>query len=211
MHQHSSGRYVCIICDTVEAHTKQYSEFWNDTVVVESTWLALLLSICSLGAEIDAQANGDSTAQLRAEQLRTLTTHALNKTDTAKPQPHLIETLILHSLSYLFKHQDVTLRTWQLFGVVLRLCYQTGYHRDPGRSHKLSLLECEMRRRVWMVVQELEIGMSCNAGMVNFVDPKICDTALSSNVTDSDLSQNTLSLQIRPREESTLVQIAICY
>lgn len=149
--------------------------------------------------------------QQHADQFRIVTAQILAKSDTTMPQSHLIEALILHVLSHLFKHQDVTLQSWQLFGNVVRLCHQAGYHRDSGSASQVTVLEREMRRRIWMVTQELEIGMSCNAGMANFINPSLSDAKLPANVVDDEIFSTTQSVQARPRDDCTLVQIAICY
>jgi hypothetical protein len=189
----------------------QYQAFWTGTEEGSVTWLALLMAICSVGAEIQGQGTGNSTIQQHADVFRYQTTRLVGNFGWSPRQPHLIEALTLHVLSYLLKHQDVTLQAWQLFGHAVRLCYQGGYHRDPGQTARHTPFQCEMRRRTWIVVQELEIGMSCNAGMVNFINPLISNARPPSNVSDDDLSSTTDSISARSREDLTLVQVQISY
>lgn len=175
------------------------------------TWLALLLAVCSVGAEVQGQGAGDVFGKQHAEQLRDSNTRLLAEVDSSAAQSYLVEAMTLHVLSYLFKHQDVTRQMWQLFGNIVRLCYQAGYHRDPAHTPGLTVLESEIRRRVWIVVQEIEIGLSCNAGFVNFINPLIADTDLPMNVDDDSISATSAPTQGKSREDLTLVQIQICY
>lgn len=135
----------------------QCKAFWSEPNAVQPAWFALLLAISSLGAETSGQTLNDSNVQSQAHLLRRLTEHALLLAEVTKPQPFLIEALFLHVVSLLYHHHDVSSLTWQLIGLTLRLCHQAGYHRDPSHNAKISRFDCEMRRRVWMVVCELEI------------------------------------------------------
>ncbi|KAF2236093.1 hypothetical protein EV356DRAFT_498937 [Viridothelium virens] len=189
---------------------QQYQNFWLNPREVQPAWLALLLVSSGLGAEISSQASNDTSTRARAELLGRLTAHALVRADATKPQPHLIEALILYAATLLFKHHDATSRTWQLCGLTVRLCYQAGYHRDPSRNPKFSAFDCEMRRRIWMVASELEISVSCCVGRVSSVNSRLCDAAPPANLLDTDFSP-AHSSPPRAKEECTPVQIEICF
>ncbi|KAI9659037.1 MAG: hypothetical protein M1821_001997 [Bathelium mastoideum] len=189
---------------------QQYREFWLNPYDIQPAWLALLLVSSAVGAEISSQISNDASIQARADQLNRLAVHCLVRADVAKPQPHLIEALILYATSLLFKHHDATPWICQVCGLIVRLCYQAGYHRDPSGNPKFSAFECEMRRRIWMVARELEISVSCCFGTVSSVISSLCDAAPPANLLDTDFSSQHCSPP-RPHEECTLVQIQICY
>ena len=122
----------------------------------------------------------------------------------------MIEALILYVTSLLFRYHDVTSRIWQICGLIIRLCYQAGYHRDPSQNPRFSAFDCEMRRRTWMVARELETSVSCCIGRIGSVDSRLCDTEPPANLLDTDFSPTHCSPP-RSAEECTLVQVEICF
>lgn len=188
----------------------KYQAFWANTEDPPIAWFAQLCAIGSLGAELSGQTHMDTTTVSRSEHLRRLTARALALADCTKPQSYLLEALLLHLTSVLFKHHDVTTQVWHLIGLAIRLCYQAGYHRDPGRNPNITPFECEMRRRVWMVACELDIWISYTLGTVIPIHHKLCDTAPPANLFDTDFSPD----QVPPSrlwEDYTLVQTEYFY
>ena len=138
--------------------------------------MALLFAVGSLGAEIGGQSRQDSSALGRAEDLRRMTAHGLVLADYAATQPYVIETLLLHVKALLFRLHDTTRRIWQLQGLVMRLCWLGGYHRDLGNNPAISPFDTEMRRRVWMLACEYDILTSHQVGMASLINRNMCDT-----------------------------------
>lgn len=175
-----------------------------------SAWLALLLAVGSLGAEVSGQPRNDQNDIRRAEDLRRLTAHTVVLADWTKAQRYIIETLLLHVKSLLLKHHDTTRPIWFLHGQVMRLCMQAGYHRDAAHNSSVSDLVCEMRRRVWMFACEYDLLCSYQLGMCSLIDWDISDTAPPRNYLDTDFSLHHMN-QPRSDDECTPIRFAMCY
>ncbi|RDW59939.1 hypothetical protein BP6252_13026 [Coleophoma cylindrospora] len=80
---------------------------------------------------------------------------------------------------------------WGSAGHLLRLAMQIGLHRDPKRFPKLSILEAEVRRRLWTTVLEINLQSSLDSGMPALISLKEFDTGLPSNIDDSDILESS--------------------
>ncbi len=127
---------------------EEYLRYWSNSCATDLGWLALLLSVGSTGAEILAQTCQDRLAAIEAEDLRRLTAHALVLAEWSKPRSFVIEAMLFLVKSSLFKDHDVTTSVWHLQGMIMRCCWNAGYHRDPSHNPKISAFDREMRRRV---------------------------------------------------------------
>lgn len=188
----------------------QYQTFWLNPQDVSPAWLALLLFTITLGAGIVSESLKDGSARAQAERLSRLGTHALVLAGPTRPQPFLVEALALYSVCRLFRLHNADFHTWQILGQTMRFCYQAGYHRDPSQNPRISDFDGDMRRRVWMVVCELEVSVSHVLGFFSWRDPRVCDTEVPSNLDDTDFSPHNMG-QARAPETCTLIQVAICY
>ena len=113
--------------------------------------------------------------------------------------------------SMLLSHHDTTRRIWVLLqGLVMRLCFQAGYHRDPGNNTAISSFDCEMRRRVWMFACEYDVLTSYQLGMTSLINHSTYDTAPPANLLDSDFSMDSMPSP-RPADEYTPILFEIRY
>ncbi|KAK3638723.1 hypothetical protein LTR56_006730 [Elasticomyces elasticus] len=188
----------------------EYQQFWQAPAVVSPAWLALLVSVASVGAELLASNQHDANMGPLAEDLRRMTTHALILAEYVKPQPHVIESLMHHIKSLLVKSGDVTSELYVLLGNVSRLCTQGGYHRDPSHNPNISPLCAEMRRRIWDAVCAYDIKMCYQLGLVSVVNLLTQDTAPSSNYTDEDLLCDPIPPP-RPLRDQTPMTWSVVY
>lgn len=154
-------------------------------------WFALLTAIASIGAEVLGQTRKDAAIQAQADLLRDLTVRSLKMTTAARPSAHVIEAMTIHALCLLFKHHDISIYIWQMFGWIVRSCYQQGYHRKPHENSKLSPFETEMRCRVWLLVQFLESHISSSVGMISCLKYDFFDAPLPRNLHDHDFDKET--------------------
>ncbi|KAK5698048.1 hypothetical protein LTR97_007008 [Elasticomyces elasticus] len=203
----SDGLRLILHAPTFQA---EYQQFWRAPGDVSPAWLALLISVASVGAEILASNQHDANMGQLAEDLRRLTTHALILAEYVKPQPHVIESLMHHIKSLLVKSGDVTSELYVLLGNVSRLCTQGGYHRDPSHNPNISSLCAEMRRRIWDAVCAYDIKMCYQLGLVSVVNLLTQDTAPSSNYTDEDLLCDPIPPP-RPLRDQTPMTWSVVY
>lgn len=164
----------------------------------------------SLGAEISGQQRSDLATLVQAEDLRRLSAHALVAADYTKPQPYILETMLLHLKCILLKDREVKARSWLFLGLITRMATRTGYHREPSHNPAITPLDAEMRRRVWMFVREYDIVMSYNHGLVSMIHKQNADTRSPGNFLDIDLTSG-LAVQPRFDSEYTPMLLAITY
>lgn len=89
---------------------------------------------------------------------------------------------------------DATVGNWILCGTVLRLALRMGYHREPSAFPNITVFEAEMRRRVWMILQALDVLQSIQMGIPRMIRDAECNTALPRNLRDADLDEGSESL-----------------
>ena len=194
----------------VPTFQEDYRQFWNNQNSVSPAWLACLFAVASLGAQITGQEQRDSSALVQAEELRRLTAHAIVLADYAKPQPYMLETLLLYIKCLLLKSHDTTDKIWLMLGLVTRLATRAGYHRDPRNNPAITPYEAQMRRRVWMFVCEYDVGMCYQLGLVSVINQQKYDTQSPANLFDSDFDRDHVPAS-RPISEYTPMLFEITY
>ena len=82
---------------------------------------------------------------------------------------------------------------WISAGSLLRTAMHVGLHRDPCRLPKMSVLQAEVRRRLWATVLELQLQSSIDSGGQPLISLKDYDCEPPSNVDDADLTSEEVS------------------
>lgn len=179
-----------------------YQLFWRDPGSVDTQWLAMLFAIASVGAEITSQVHGDGPASVAADQLRVSTAHAISLADCTKGKRWIIETLLIHARAHQLRKQETDRQVCLLAGFCARMTIMAGFHLDPSHNVALSPYVCEMRRRIWASVCELEVTTSYETGAFSAISGKKSDTQPPASLLDSDFSREVMP-QPRPREHFT--------
>ncbi len=95
-------------------------------------------------------------------------------------------------------------------GVIIRLAFRMGYHRDPSRLPGVSVFDGEMRRRVWVNIVQIESLMSFQLGFPSMIPMDFCDTADPLNLQYTDLQVGMTALPpARPLTEHTPMSYAV--
>ncbi|KAF2684158.1 hypothetical protein K458DRAFT_451950 [Lentithecium fluviatile CBS 122367] len=121
--------------------------------------------------------------------------------------------LVLQALAiYLFFTSENSHSTWILSGIALGLAQIMGLHIDPSSSHPPpSIIETEMRRRLWWTLCQLDVRVSGNCGL----EPHVPHTPLPPlplHVNDSDLapySSQACNQEPLERDEFTDMTLAL--
>lgn len=83
-------------------------------------------------------------------------------------------------------------RTWTESGNVLRFCMAAGLHRTPELvKNQTSVLDKELRRRVWAAAVELELQASFDRGMIAYPWTLQSDCPAPHHISDDDLDEAT--------------------
>jgi hypothetical protein len=122
-----------------------------------------------------------------------------------------LETLILHLQSSFLQEMTINTTHWIDMGLVLRLAFRMGYHRDPSAlPDVIPPFESEMRRRVWLHIFQLDTLLSFQLGVPSMIPAECCDTQVPRNLFDSDLQVGISRLpSSRPYSEYTPMLYAI--
>lgn len=125
-------------------------------------------------------------------------------------QRYALEALILYAQSCLITGTKTAAESWFDLGVVVRLAFRLGYHRDPANFPSISIFEGEMRRRVWIHIFQVETIMSFHMGLPSMIPTEYCDTENPRNLQHTDLHPEMTSLPAsRPLSEYTPLRYAL--
>lgn len=94
-------------------------------------------------------------------------------------------------------------------GTLVRFAMMMGLHRDPRYFPKMSIMQTEMRRRLWSTVLEMALQSSLDAGMIPMISLDDFDTQAPSNIDDRDMDENTTSLPTKPLSVFTQTTLQI--
>lgn len=190
----------------------QYHAFWESPKLADDSWLALLLSIASMGCLLKGHASGDTQVLEAAEFLRRLAAHALARAKVSMVRPFLIEALLIYGVTSMYTNCDIAPEIWHLMSFIVRLCFQAGLHREVSSctNPRFTSFEIEMRRRIWMIARDLDISTSSISGNPCSINFSLCDTEPPSNMIDADFSPDGNG-DPRSEQECTMVQVQICY
>lgn len=116
-----------------------------------------------------------------------------------------IQVLQALSLFLVFASENAR-STWIVNGMALSLAQAMGLHSDSASS-ALSVIDTEVRRRVWWMLCQTDVRASENCGLESHV-PLKCDTEPPLHVNDADLAsagENTPA----PRNELTEMTLSL--
>lgn len=187
---------------------RQYRQFWTDTSKVNPLWLSALFSLCYIATLIGSTIATDRSPQddLSTRQFRfhTAAGQCLVLGRYHRPQPFVIEALALYGHCKNLSTLDPCREAGAILGLVLRLAYEMGYHRDPNSAGSFSVFEGEMRRRIWAVCKQYDSMISFQLGLPSYICLENTDTKPPRNLIDTDFDEDTQVLpKSRPETEAT--------
>jgi hypothetical protein len=178
-------------------------------------WLGLLFSILAItmlsyhlvGNEPQEYKN---TSQTLYQRYRLKTAQCLMKGDIAKCLPYTLETLLLNTTAELARRDDNSRGLWMMTGVMMRTAINMGYHRDPSSIPSITILQAELRRRIWLAIVGKDELSSFMTGFPSMMSGVFADTLEPRNLHDWEISEDTTELPpSRPLTESTPVTYLI--
>ena len=115
--------------------------------------------------------------------------------------PYILETLITILTGEFIHLKDSTTDGWLLISMILHLAMRMGYHRDPDHFPGISPFEGEMRRRIWITILQLDLGLSLEKGLPRSATDTHIDTKQPRNLRDCDFEEDTTEMP-PPRPET---------
>lgn len=174
----------------------EYETIWNDLASASAHFIALLLVMiaaaqCLTSSQPWLYTANSSTARERAVAF----VHAVDDWLLAQSQKH-VGPLDFQIRVLLLLAKQVTARkfkrTWTESGNVLRFCMSAGLHRTPDLIRKpTTLVDKELRKRVWAAVTELELQAAFDRGMVSSPWVLQSDCPPPSHLNDDDIDATT--------------------
>jgi hypothetical protein len=199
----------------IPTFTKDYKDFWDNPLGATYTWIGLLFVMCSHAAMYFDMSGQElpgnfGSASLAFEEYKYRTAQCLTIADYTKPGNYKVQAMLLYfGVEYLRRH-DFILGTSTLLAITVRLAVHMGMHRDPKHYPNMSPYEGEMRRRVWILLRQIDAVVSFQFGVPSNIHPSWYDTEPPRNLHDEDFDQNTKELPpSRPETERTVSSVLI--
>jgi hypothetical protein len=123
------------------------------------------------------------------ETYRTMTVHCLISGNYLCPISNTMETLILHFVVDQSTHVDTNIGNWMMIGIIVRIAFRVGLHRDPSHWPSVGPLDAEYWRRLWIVLYHMDYDTSTQVGLPRIIKDSQCDTRLPQNLHDVDLDR----------------------
>jgi hypothetical protein len=182
---------------------RQYGEFWTDTASVNPLWLSMLFSI-SYMASLIGGANGPHQSSQNdmvtgRSMLHAAAGQCLVLGEYHRPQTFAVEALAMYGHCKNLRSLDPSREAGAILGMVVRMAYEMGYHRDPNSFGSFNTFEGEMRRRCWAAIKQMDLMISFQLGLPSNICLENCDTKPPRNLLDSDFDADT---QVLPESRS---------
>jgi hypothetical protein len=173
---------------------KQYSDYWDNLQKPNMAFVAQLLAVMAAGScfHISTEPEARETYQTPAMKW-IMGVQSYISCTFVSPEIDLrmiqTQTLLLVARLGVANDGDVA---WASSGSLIRSAMTMGLHRDPTRFRKGARpFWCEMRRRVWATIVELDLKISLDRGVTPSVDLDECDCDPPSNWDDADLVESS--------------------
>ncbi|TVY41868.1 Transcription factor [Lachnellula occidentalis] len=98
---------------------------------------------------------------------------------------------------------------WMSMGSLIHRAMQIGLHRDPKHLPPMSMMQAEVRRRLWATILEMLIQSSLDSSMPSRMSVDDFDTAAPSNINDDEIDDSTTVLQPHPRSAYTTTSMQL--
>lgn len=87
---------------------------------------------------------------------------------------------------------------WVSVGSLIHGAMQIGLHRDPKHFSEMSVLQVEVRRRLWATILEMVVQSSLDSRMPPRISFDEFDTNSPANINDDEVDESTSSLRPQP-------------
>ncbi|GAW12367.1 hypothetical protein ANO14919_017330 [Xylariales sp. No.14919] len=189
----------------------EYRRLWEDPESVSTGQRLKILLVVGIGSSLYDESGPDSELRNKVQQW-IYTAQAWLSGPLEKDRLD-IHGLQIHCLTVLARQifsvgGDLV---WMSMGSLVNRAMQIGLHRDPKHLPSMSLLQAEVRRRLWYTILELLVQSSLDSAMPPRISLEDFDTEGPSNNNDDEIDELTTALQPRPRETytSTAMQLLL--
>jgi hypothetical protein len=183
---------------------KDYSAMWENDTQPSAGFMVQLKLILAIGATLY-----DTTFTMRVEATRWV----------YEAQSWLMSPAFKSKLGICFLQNNILILLarelvdvggeliWISAGAVVRSAVYMGLHKDPAQLQTMSVLDAEMRRRIWNTILEISLQSSLVSGGPCFISLNEFDTQPPGNFDDADLEATKPTA--KPSNQYTQSSIAI--
>ncbi|KAJ4389394.1 hypothetical protein N0V93_006862 [Gnomoniopsis smithogilvyi] len=199
---------------------REYDDFWRTPSSAQPVWVGILFAILCLSAQFQQFYNStdnrfscegrsprlveepESEALINLYQQKTVQCLILSR--YTKGGPYVLEALVLYTMTELFTSKEIDTGMRLLVATIFQIGVNMGCHRDGSHFPNISPFEGEMRRRIWSLIIQMDLGISKLVGLPRVVRHDQTDVAEPLNLFDSDFDEDSVQLPpSRPETEFT--------
>ncbi|KAB5533447.1 fungal-specific transcription factor domain-containing protein [Coniochaeta sp. 2T2.1] len=190
----------------VPSFLRHYERFWDNPTKASYTFLGLIFLMISHAALFCLRADEEipgrlGTAEHVFDIYRAHGAQCLVRDDYTRPGKMKVETMLLYFATEYLRAVDAVPGTSIVLTMAIRLAIHMGYHRDARHYPHLSPWEGEMKRRIWLILRELDVVVSFQFGVPSNMNTQFYDTEAPRNLNDEDFDEDTKEL--RPSRSET--------
>jgi hypothetical protein len=188
----------------IPSFRKDYEAAWDPEAQPDTGFMVQLKLILAIGATLY-----DSTFSMRTEATRWV----------YEAQSWLMSPAFKSKLGICFIQNNILVLIarelvdvggeliWISAGAVVRSAVYVGLHKDPAQLRNMSVLDAEMRRRLWNTILEVSLQSSLVSGGPCFIQMNEFDTQPPGNYDDEDL--DAVEPMSKPSDHYTQSSVAI--
>lgn len=187
----------------------EYRRSWDNSESLTTGQRLKILLVIAIGSSICGEAGPDSELRAKAQQW-VYTAQAWlsgplekDRLDTEGLQIHCLVMLARQIFSI---GGDLV---WMSMGSLIHRAMQIGLHRDPKYLPKMTILQAEIRRRLWYTIIELLVQSSLDSAMPPRISFSDFDTEPPSNNNDGEIDESTTELLPHPNKTYTSTSIQL--
>ncbi|KAH7411453.1 hypothetical protein BKA64DRAFT_381731 [Cadophora sp. MPI-SDFR-AT-0126] len=98
---------------------------------------------------------------------------------------------------------------WMSVGSLVHQAMQMALHRDPTHLPSMSVLQAEVRRRLWATILELVMQSSLDTSMPPRISSDEYDTLPPSNINDDEIDDSITTVQPHPKGNYTSTSLQL--
>ncbi|KAJ2978612.1 hypothetical protein NUW58_g7443 [Xylaria curta] len=185
----------------------EYRGFWENPESVATGQRLKILLVIAIGSSLCDESGPDS--ELRGKVQQWIYTAQAWLSGPLEKDRLDIQGLQVHCLATLSRQifsigGDLV---WMSMGSLIHRAMQIGLHRDPRHLPGMSLLEAEVRRRVWYTILEFLVQSSLDSAMPPRISFEDFDTEEPSNTNDDEIHE--LSMELVPHARGVYTSTAM--
>ena len=188
----------------IPSFQQEYERYWNDPETANSNYVVILMLVMAIGVCFYQGPEDEHHLRTFARRWTHTANSWLAPLDKGQLTLGYLQAQCLLVLSRQINSISADLM-WITAGTLLRTAILMGLHREPSLFPKLSVLQAEMRRRLWSTILELCVSTSLDTGLTPMISMDEFDTEPPSNIDDNEMDETTLHPP-QSKDESILTQ-----